>query len=110
MGRFALAFAAAAVLWPLAVPARRGPRAAARLRAALRPGRPSWPVAIGFVLLAALLWRVYDRAMFITPSGAIATGDDHNIGDLPFHLGIIAGFTRRRELSRRSTPSWPARA
>jgi hypothetical protein len=30
--------------------------------------------------------------MFLTPAGAIATGNDHNLGDLPFHLGLIAGF------------------
>jgi hypothetical protein len=91
MGAAALAGAALGVLWPvLAVAVRAESRR--RMWTALRPGRVPPLLALGFLLLAALLWRVYDRAMFVTPAGAIATGDDHNIGDLPFHLGIVAGF------------------
>ena len=90
MGPAALALAGLAVLWPLpALVARRG--GTARLRALVTVERPSLPLAAGFALLAALLWRVYRRAMFETPAG-IGTGDDHNLGDLPFHIGIVTGF------------------
>jgi hypothetical protein len=91
MGTAALAVAALGVLWPLPLVAARADRRQ-RLASLLRPHAVSVPLLAGFVLLAALLWRVYDRAMFVTPAGAIATGDDHNIGDLPFHIGIITGF------------------
>ena len=47
-------------------------------------------VAVGGALLAA----VFDRAIVTTPEGAIATGVDHNLGDLPFHLAIVSGFVR----------------
>lgn len=46
-----------------------------------------------FALAAFILWLVFGRAMYETPAG-IFTGVDNNIGDLPFHLGIISGFTR----------------
>jgi hypothetical protein len=91
MGPAALALAAAGALWPLPLVAStvEGRR---RLVSAFRPRTPSLPLAAGLLLLSALLWRVFDRAMFVTPAGAIATGNDHNLGDLPFHLGLIAGF------------------
>ena len=38
-----------------------------------------------------LLWRVAARVMFTAPDG-IHTGSSHNLGDLPFHLTIIARF------------------
>jgi hypothetical protein len=34
----------------------------------------------------------FDRAMIVNPEG-IFTGGSNNLGDLPFHLGIIFGFT-----------------
>jgi hypothetical protein len=87
MGPAALALAALAVLWPLPIVLRqRGLQ-----WAVVRSTAGSLALAAGFVLLAALLWRVYDRAMFVTADG-ITTGDDHNLGDLPFHIGIITGF------------------
>jgi hypothetical protein len=91
MGTAALAVAALGVLWPLPLVAARADHRQ-RVTGLLRPHAVSIPLAGGFLLLAALFWRVYDRAMFVTSAGAIATGDDHNIGDLPFHIGIITGF------------------
>ncbi len=41
--------------------------------------------------------------MYVTP-GEIFTGVDTNLGDLPFHLGVITGFAHG-ENSRRSIPS-----
>ena len=99
MGSAALALAAVGVLWPLPVcAARREPRSrlCADVRAAwqaivqVRPA--SVALAAAFVVLATLLARVFGRAVFMTPDGAIATGDDHNLGDLPFHIGIVTGF------------------
>jgi hypothetical protein len=46
-------------------------------------------VLLGGVLLAA----VFDRAI-VAADGGIATGVDHNLGDLPFHLAIVNGFVR----------------
>ncbi len=39
-----------------------------------------------------LVWRLYERAMFERADGSIYTGVDHNIGDLPFHFGVINSF------------------
>lgn len=50
-------------------------------------------VVVSLSLLGLLLFRVYDRAAIVGPQG-IATGVDHNLGDLPFHLGIVMGFVR----------------
>jgi len=47
----------------------------------------------GALLLTGLLCRVYQRAMIAGPAG-VSTGVDHNLGDLPFHLGIVMGFVR----------------
>jgi hypothetical protein len=43
----------------------------------------------GFFLFFVLF---FDRAMMIVPDG-IYTGGSNNLGDLPFHLGIIYSFT-----------------
>jgi hypothetical protein len=90
MGPAALALAALLSLWPLAVLAAR-PAGRARLRGLVALQRPSPALAAGFAAVAALLGRVYQRAVFETPAG-IGTGDDHNLGDLPFHIGIVTGF------------------
>jgi hypothetical protein len=47
--------------------------------------------AAALVLLVATLSAVFDRAMIVGPEG-IATGVDHNLGDLPFHLAIATSF------------------
>jgi hypothetical protein len=39
-----------------------------------------------------LLWLFFEQAMIETKEG-IFTGDSHNLGDLPFHLGAIFSFT-----------------
>jgi hypothetical protein len=92
MGPAALVLSAAGVLWPLPAVASTA-EGRRRLVNAFRPRKPSLTLAAGLVILGALLGRIYDRAMFVTPAGAIATGNDHNLGDLPFHLGLISGFT-----------------
>jgi hypothetical protein len=79
---------------------------AARRRAgeALSEARQGWralrarPAAavllLGYSLaLGGLLWRVFDRGAFVDERG-LQTSDGHNMGDLPFHLAVIAGFTR----------------
>jgi hypothetical protein len=96
MGPATLVLAPIAVLWPLPLAVRRAPLRSAFRWSPLWSSPQSWPphsawLAAGFALLAVLLWRVYDRAMFVTPAG-ILTGDDHNLGDLPFHIGIVTGF------------------
>jgi hypothetical protein len=68
--------------------------AVAAARAFLRG--PRRPLAVGaayVVLLCALLAAVLDRAI-VEADGGIATGVDHNLGDLPFHLAIVGGFVR----------------
>lgn len=61
-------------------------------------GRPSLrttaPLTL-FACAALLFWLVYSRAMF-ERGGEIFTGVDNNLGDLPFHLSIITGFTDGR--------------
>lgn len=61
-------------------------------RALLHPTRLSTTYAIFYVLVALLLWFVFDRAMVEMPDG-IYTGVQNNYGDLPFHLSIITSFT-----------------
>jgi hypothetical protein len=63
------------------------------------PGEPASSGRLRFVAGAAVLiglgWmarRVYRAAMSAGDDGRIATGVDHNIGDLPFHLAIASGF------------------
>lgn len=57
------------------------------------PRRPLVVGALYVILLGALLVAVFDRAVVDSPAG-LGTGVDHNLGDLPFHLSIVAGFTR----------------
>jgi hypothetical protein len=65
------------------------------VRAVLRgPRRPLLVGALYVALGGALVAAVFDRAIVATPEGAIATGVDHNLGDLPFHLAIVSGFVR----------------
>ncbi len=56
------------------------------------PDRWTAAVAVLAVLAVWILRRVFERAMFEGADGTIFTGDDHNIGDLPFHIALISGF------------------
>jgi hypothetical protein len=68
--------------------------ARAAVSAALRgPKRPLVAGGLYVLLLGTLLAAVFDRAVVETPRG-LGTGVDHNLGDLPFHLSIVAGFVR----------------
>ncbi len=58
--------------------------------AAERP-RVGWGLVVLAILTTLVVARLADRTLFRTANG-IATGDRHNFGDLPFHMGIAAGF------------------
>jgi hypothetical protein len=45
-----------------------------------------------YLVVAAILWRAFQRAMIDLPEG-IFTGLLNNFGDLPFHLSVITGFS-----------------
>ena len=45
-----------------------------------------------YMALFALLWFFFERAMIVKPDG-IFIGSSNNLGDLPFHLQGIYGFT-----------------
>ncbi|MDQ3253950.1 MAG: hypothetical protein M3R15_08605, partial [Acidobacteriota bacterium] len=60
-------------------------------RALVNPDARTVGVVLFYTAVIALWWFVFARAMFETPDG-IYTGINHNFGDLPLHLGIIAGF------------------
>jgi hypothetical protein len=44
-----------------------------------------------YFVVAAILWRAFQRAMIETPDG-IFTGLLNNFGDLPFHVSVITSF------------------
>ena len=46
-----------------------------------------------YIVVAFVLWRVFDRAMIESPQG-YATGVLNNFGDLPFHLSVITSFAQ----------------
>lgn len=52
------------------------------------------PLAVWMLMAVSsiLIVRLADRTVFETSTGAIATADRHNFGDLPFHMSIAAGF------------------
>jgi len=45
-----------------------------------------------YLVVAAILWRAFQRAMIETPEG-IFTGLLNNFGDLPFHVSVITSFS-----------------
>jgi hypothetical protein len=47
---------------------------------------------IFYLVVAAIFWRAFQRAMIETPDG-IFTGLLNNFGDLPFHLSVVTGFS-----------------
>lgn len=101
LGDVSLALSALVVAAPLALLTRAGLRANVRhdarllardLRGAV--ARPSLRATAPLVLVVCslvLFSLVYERAMF-ERGGAIYTGVDNNLGDLPFHLSIITSF------------------
>ncbi len=60
-------------------------------RALLDPSPIAFGYAIFYLVVAAVLWRAFDRAMIVIPEG-IYTGLLNNFGDLPFHLSVITSF------------------
>jgi hypothetical protein len=55
--------------------------------------RPGAVLTLGWLAgLAFLIYRVFARAMYVGADGRMATGVDHNIGDLPFHMAIVTSF------------------
>jgi hypothetical protein len=86
LGNASLLLASLALLLPALLLPRRRWRA-------LAPGRQRPASAAYALALAALLFLVFERAFYETQEG-IYTGIEHNVGDLPFHLGIVAGFTQ----------------
>ena len=45
-----------------------------------------------YLVVGAILWRAFQRAMIETPEG-IFTGLLNNFGDLPFHVSVITSFS-----------------
>ncbi len=83
--------AAASPLVAFGAPVRRR-RLAADLRGVLAGPRRDRLAAVFFYMgMAGLVWQVTERAALFE-QGSIGTGVDHNLGDLPFHLGIVSGF------------------
>jgi hypothetical protein len=103
LGAASLFVAALLVAAPLALLIRADFRARLRfdagalwrdVRGAL--ARPSLRATAPLLLVACalvLFWIVFGRAMF-TRAGAIYTGVDNNLGDLPFHVSIIESFVK----------------
>jgi len=59
--------------------------------ALLRPSRESLGYFIFYVVVSAILWQVFNRAVIETTEG-LYTGVLNNFGDLPFHLSVITSF------------------
>jgi hypothetical protein len=55
------------------------------------PGQIRVGYAVFYMVVAAVLWSCFRRAMLELPEG-IATGLPNNYGDLPFHLSVITSF------------------
>ena len=100
---FNIAFSTLVTAAPLALLTQNAWRARVRFdlgnalrwlrRALTRPTKQTtWPLVL-FIFAAVLFWFIFDRAFF-TENGQLFTGVDNNLGDLPFHLGIITGFAR----------------
>jgi hypothetical protein len=61
-------------------------------RAVSDPAHIPFGYTVFYLVVAAILWRAFQRAMIDTPEG-IFTGVINNFGDLPFHLSVITGFS-----------------
>lgn len=114
LNALSLALSTLAVALPLAQLARASVRARLRfdarelardVREALsRPSLRTTAPLFLIVCAIVLFWAVYSRAMFAR-AGAIYTGVDNNLGDLPFHLSIITGFVHGGNFPP-SHPEW----
>lgn len=64
----------------------------------LAPNRRT--LVYGACLLAAtvLVWTVCAKVMYTNAAGDILTGFDNNLGDLPFHTGMITGFASGKNI------------
>ncbi len=101
MGGWVLGIAAAALALPWLLLLSAGYRAqiAGELaeagrrigRAVARPGGGAAGYAVLYILVAAVLGILFGHVMFQRPDG-LYTGVANNLGDLPFHLQIIASF------------------
>jgi len=60
-------------------------------RVYLDPGRLPLGYIVFYLVVAVILWVVFQRAMIVAPEG-IYTGILNNFGDLPFHLSVITSF------------------
>lgn len=91
LGPASLALAAATAGAPVLLLLDRRRRGQLRADLARAAGKPSWGLVLLALLAAAVLVRVFARAAMLDASG-LSTGVDHNLADLPFHLGIVQGF------------------
>src|SRR6185503_2338850 len=57
----------------------------------LHPNRIPFAYTIFYTIVAAVLWRAFQRGMIDLPEG-IYTGLLNNFGDLPFHRSVITSF------------------
>jgi hypothetical protein len=57
------------------------------------PSRIPFGYTIFYAIVAAILWRAFQRAMIDLPEG-IYTGLLNNFGDLPFHISVITSFAQ----------------
>ena len=60
-------------------------------RAYLDPGTLPLGYIAFYLVVAAVLWQAFQRAMIDLPEG-VFTGVLNNFGDLPFHLSVISSF------------------
>ncbi|MBA3440663.1 MAG: hypothetical protein H0T92_12415, partial [Pyrinomonadaceae bacterium] len=97
----ALGLAGAALTSPLLLLTKRDIRKRLRIdmraatqairQACLHPNSSTIFFTVSYGAITLLMWVVFKQAMYVQ-AGGIYTGVDHNLGDLPLHLGIIAGF------------------
>jgi hypothetical protein len=55
------------------------------------PDSESIGYLVFYLVIAIVLWQVFDRAMIVDSHG-LSTGLLNNFGDLPFHISVITGF------------------
>lgn len=60
-------------------------------QALVHPARIPWGYAGFYLVIVAVFWGCFQRAMIELPEG-IYTGVLNNFGDLPFHISVITSF------------------